>query len=700
MKRSIVSFMMVTVALLMASSVAFAAAQAGYRDFSYGVATNPTGNKPQSKLWYTSDGTWWGVLFNKITTDYDIYRFDKATQSWSDTGTLVDPRNNSNSDALWDGTNLYVATVTETSTGTDQKAYLRRYSYDAQSGTYSLDAGFPAVIGSGPMEALNIAKESTGELWATFTRPDAQGVSHVYVNHSQGSDATSWATPYVLPVSGSTIKADDISGIIAFDLKTQAPQIGVMWSNQIDSVMYFSSHKDGDPDTSWSPSVKAYSRGNKSADDHINLKALESDPSGRVFAVTKTAFGDLASTPPTAPQIEVLVLGQDDSFSHYAFSRVQDDQTRPILMIDETHRTLYVFVAGPNTTKYLNEPRAIYYKTVPLDRPSFPVGQGTPFIKSSLDTAIDDATSTKQNVNVTSGLLVLATDHSTEYYLHNFLNLSAADNTPPTIDIATPSDGATYALGQAVNADYSCTDESGGSGLQSCTGTVASGSPIDTSTVGTRTFTVTATDNAGNTVSSTPSYTIVDTQAAACTITGTSANDTLNGTSRNDVICGLGGNDTIKGLGGNDTLRGEEGNDTLVGGQGDDSLDGGLGTDTASFSGSTAVSVSLAAGMASGQGSDTLTGIENLTGSSSDDQLSGSDEANILKGGGGIDTLRGGAGNDQVIGGDGADSLFGEEGDDLVTSRDGVSGNDSLDGGAGTDTKKTDATEQSIVGFP
>jgi Ca2+-binding RTX toxin-like protein len=263
----------------------------------------------------------------------------------------------------------------------------------------------------------------------------------------------------------------------------------------------------------------------------------------------------------------------------------------------------------------------------------------------------------------------------------------------PTISITTPPDGATYTLNEAVNADYSCTDETGGSGLASCV--VANGAGIDTSTTGTKDFTVTATDNAGNTTSITHSYTV-----KACTISGTSGNDTLKGTSRADVICGLGGNDAIQGLDGNDLLQGGGGGDTLVGGPGDDTQDGGLGTDTGSFSGTAAVVASLAAGTASGQGSDTLTAIENLTGSSANDTLTGDSGPNNLDGSGGNDTVRGGAGNDNVIGGKGADNLFGEDGDDTVNSKDGVKGNDSLDGGPGTDTKVTDATEAKIVGFP
>jgi glucose/arabinose dehydrogenase/PKD repeat protein len=205
----------------------------------------------------------------------------------------------------------------------------------------------------------------------------------------------------------------------------------------------------------------------------------------------------------------------------------------------------------------------------------------------------------------------------------------------------------------------------------------------------------------------------------ACTQTGTSAGETLTGTPGDDVICAGAGNDTIKGLEGNDTLKGEGGADKLYGGVGDDTLDGGKGADTADYSGSaTAVSASLATDSATGEGSDTFLGVENLVGSRMDDALIGSGANNTLNGGsgadtlsgqdgadkltgaGGNDTLHGDLGNDTVVGSGGADQHFGDDGDDAVNSKDGVSGNDSLDGGPGTDAKTTDATEKSITGFP
>jgi hypothetical protein len=83
------------------------------------------------------------------------------------------------------------------------------------------------------------------------------------------------------------------------------------------------------------------------------------------------------------------------------------------------------------------------------------------------------------------------------------------DTTAPTITISSPADGAVYLLGQSVVASYVCQDELGGSGLAECTGTVATGAPIDTASVGSHIFSVQAADNAGNTASKSVTYQVV-----------------------------------------------------------------------------------------------------------------------------------------------------------------------------------------------
>ncbi|WP_186002346.1 calcium-binding protein [Mycobacterium sp. KBS0706] len=145
--------------------------------------------------------------------------------------------------------------------------------------------------------------------------------------------------------------------------------------------------------------------------------------------------------------------------------------------------------------------------------------------------------------------------------------------------------------------------------------------------------------------------------------------DNLTGNAVNNTLDGYSGNDSLSGMAGSDILIGYFGGDLLCGGTGGDSLDGGDGVDTATYYDSAlAVTVDLAAGIGSGgdaQG-DTLSGIENLTGSNiGGDTLTGDGGANILRGYGGDDLLRGGAG---------ADSLFGDAGTDIATYYSSASG--------------------------
>jgi hypothetical protein len=76
--------------------------------------------------------------------------------------------------------------------------------------------------------------------------------------------------------------------------------------------------------------------------------------------------------------------------------------------------------------------------------------------------------------------------------------IAPPDVTPPTITLSTPADGGQYPLDGSVAANYFCNDGTYGSGVATCDGTVANGSPIDTSSLGTHTFTVTASDADGN----------------------------------------------------------------------------------------------------------------------------------------------------------------------------------------------------------
>jgi hypothetical protein len=116
---------------------------------------------------------------------------------------------------------------------------------------------------------------------------------------------------------------------------------------------------------------------------------------------------------------------------------------------------------------------------------------------------------------------VTATDHAGNTG-SAVAHYTVVDATAPQIALATPPDAAVYDLGEQVAASYSCADEDGGSGVATCAGTVANGAAIDTSSVGKKSFTVSATDNAGNPASTTVSYTVVDRAAPDIALTSPS----------------------------------------------------------------------------------------------------------------------------------------------------------------------------------
>jgi VCBS repeat-containing protein len=155
------------------------------------------------------------------------------------------------------------------------------------------------------------------------------------------------------------------------------------------------------------------------------------------------------------------------------------------------------------------------------------------------------------------------------------------------------------------------------------------------------------------------------------TVMGGNYDDTLYGNGGVDHISGLGGDDYISGGTGGDYLYGGEGNDYIDGGIGSDYIEGGAGadtimggtyTDTALYTNSSqGVQVSLTTGLGHGGDAegDTLSSIENLTGSSHDDIFWGNTSNNVIRGaegndlyhysaGQGADTFSGGAGSDTI----------------------------------------------------
>ena len=174
-------------------------------------------------------------------------------------------------------------------------------------------------------------------------------------------------------------------------------------------------HRDGAPAAdraAWQLEIAA--AGGNVADDHFNLK-LASD--GRLFAAVKTSRSNPSST-----LVGLLVRSPAGVWSPlHKVTDVEFNPTRPLCLLDETASRVYVF--------YSLDQSAIYYKTSDVDSLAFPDGRGTPFIVSPLAADINNPTSTKQNIDARTGLVVLASSSERMTYWHRRLDLAAPPST-------------------------------------------------------------------------------------------------------------------------------------------------------------------------------------------------------------------------------------------------------------------------------
>lgn len=373
-----------------------------------------TGEKPQSKLWF-HDGRWWAVLASSSVspTGTWLWRLE-SDNHWSNVLRLSSSTS-AKADTLSLGDVAHV--LLQQSSG-----QLISVQYDALHHTYELWAERPTAT------AVNLSGSET----ATF---DVDSADRLWVATESGSNVVVWYSDYPYtsfhgPISlENHINSDDICVITALPYQ-DPPQIGVFWSNQSTDRFGFRVHVDGTDPLLWlademPASQSARNFGDGFADDHMNLK-IGTD--GTLYVAVKTSYNVGG-----VPHIELLVrrLGGDWDDAY----QVNQDGTRPLLLLNEPAKLLRVVDEDSGTIRYRDSPLS-----------SIKFGSQKTLMSGSLN----DPTSSKMNwtdqvvvMAYNKGVLIRRTDVTTTTTTIPGATTTTTTRPPTTTTLATTTTSTT-----------------------------------------------------------------------------------------------------------------------------------------------------------------------------------------------------------------------------------------------------------------
>ena len=375
--------------------------------FDIALTHEPTAGQAQSKLWF-AEGAWWATLIDPATQELHIARLDPTTQSWSDTGAVVDDRPHVRSDALWDGTHLTIVSAGNRPTAS-QAVRITQFHYDAKAARFAVDPDLPIALTTVGVTDPVLARDSKGVLWLAYVDQ-----TKLILRHSLGN-VWHWSPPAPPPIAGAT---GATGGIRAAALAADGSRLTLVWNGANDDTLQVGQHVDGaDPGTWLADSTKVAGLAN--APGGLSIRTIAAAGGSRLFVTFETAPDRSTKSNPLAPGAVVMIRDATGVWTNIQLARVKDHFTTPILAIDDQHGTLIAVAFVSNTG-------TIVYKQSPLDRVSFESGQGTDLIASTSDPNLRNPTSTKQAIDLTAGLIVLGADDATGHYALGRLATSAA----------------------------------------------------------------------------------------------------------------------------------------------------------------------------------------------------------------------------------------------------------------------------------
>jgi hypothetical protein len=411
------------------------AAPGGRADFAYGprvvIGTQPaTEEETESKLFYTTDNRWWGVLGTSAPQGPrpGLYLFELVDGSWEPRVQLpgADPWAKADTAFDSDTGKLYVSARADDSPTSGDPRVVKLYDLSYRgAGRWSAPAGPLRVFAESP-ESVTIAVDSRDRVWATFMR---KGLLRVRV---KGSTADGFEE---VRVPAKKARPDDVPALVAWGEEGDG-RIGILWSDQRSNRFLFAWRSDRAriAERSWHVETAYGGPGavggcpsrppDACADDHISLKAN----GDRVYAAVKTSLNDAPFPILNDPQIVVLERTDDvPTWEATPVSPVGHAATNPTLLLAPEVDGLYVFAPRGQT---------ILMWSSSLSRPQF--GGFVMWMRPGSEGV---ATTTKQIVTAESGAVVIGSQHELQVYLNNQLQFTETLSDAPPRPVPAPTAG-------------------------------------------------------------------------------------------------------------------------------------------------------------------------------------------------------------------------------------------------------------------
>lgn len=366
--------------------------------FTFETEHAPTADVGQSKLWFNADA-WWGALIAEGTNEFRIHRLDWATQAWVDTGVRIGPHSSVFPDVLAEGDHVWIATGGGATSS--RLASLVRYTYLPEAGRYAVDSDMPVTIAEEQAPGLTIARDRAGRLWAAWIADD-----QLRLNRTEGNDWI-WGTPYTPALDGADANVD------AAVLAAHGETVAIAWTRtDVDAVNVAVAEVAEVVETEAWDQQQIAVEGLVHDDDELYVSTLSTGDDTRLYAAVRTSISELPGSSSGAAQLLLLVVEADGSSRQYLVGQVSDRHGRPLVVIDAESRAVYVVATSPSSGG------TIVYKSASLDDLSFVTGPGTPLLSVAGLPLLDDATSTKQVLGGSTGIVVLASDPVAGSYAH------------------------------------------------------------------------------------------------------------------------------------------------------------------------------------------------------------------------------------------------------------------------------------------